>query len=458
MEGGILKMNTIKEYKQYFTPVELADFMVNMIPEQSINTVIDLSMGECGLLEAAKKRWVDASLFGADIDDTLVDKINLESPYINTFGGDSLADSLRHWELYRNVLDVEKFDLAIANPPFNYFDQKKIRLDNEKETSLSIEMRFLLKYIEIVREEGYICIIMPYGFLSLDQYSKVRKEILKKVEFIKVIKVFDRCIEKIDADTCLLLMQKRKNGDNLIQNEISLEYLTKEYILQQYLRIPVINATDRLDLEYNLSIKKNKSHFENCRFPISDLKNFTEKCIRGKTLAQNESCISEKGLRYLHTTDVKPFGVLSKMSRYVKRNNDYFKDSIVKSDTVIVGRVGKACIGKVTVLPEKIKQSAISDCLYGIEVKNLDPYFLGIYLLSSLGQTQFRGLARGSCSKYITKDDLMNLKVIVPEHDFQIYVRKKYLGILAKPGRTKKDVYIRELITEVEIYLGKGRI
>ena len=149
-------MNTIKEYKQYFTPTELADFMVSIIPEQEIYNVIDLSMGECGLLEAAKKRWSNASLFGADIDITLLNKINEESPYINTFGGDSLDENLIHWELYQNVLNHNKFDLAIANPPFNYFDQKRISLDNKNEVTLPIEMRFLLKYIEIVRDEGYI--------------------------------------------------------------------------------------------------------------------------------------------------------------------------------------------------------------------------------------------------------------------------------------------------------------
>ena len=46
--------------------------MVNMIPDDRIKTVIDLSMGECGLLEKAKDRWPDARLYGADIDEELI--------------------------------------------------------------------------------------------------------------------------------------------------------------------------------------------------------------------------------------------------------------------------------------------------------------------------------------------------------------------------------------------------
>lgn len=50
-------MNLKKDYKQYFTPAKLAEYMVNMIPDEQIDSVIDLSMGECGLLEETKKRW-----------------------------------------------------------------------------------------------------------------------------------------------------------------------------------------------------------------------------------------------------------------------------------------------------------------------------------------------------------------------------------------------------------------
>ncbi|MCI9659556.1 MAG: N-6 DNA methylase [Lachnospiraceae bacterium] len=48
-------MNLKKDYKQYFTPDRLAEYMVNLIPDDSIRSVVDLSMGECGLLEEAKK-------------------------------------------------------------------------------------------------------------------------------------------------------------------------------------------------------------------------------------------------------------------------------------------------------------------------------------------------------------------------------------------------------------------
>lgn len=43
---------------------------------------------------------------------------------------------------------------------------------------MPIEIQFLFKYINIVKEKGYICIILPYGFLSLD--SVIVKVVVSK--------------------------------------------------------------------------------------------------------------------------------------------------------------------------------------------------------------------------------------------------------------------------------------
>ena len=132
-----------KDYKQYFTPDRLAEYMVNLIPDDSIRSVVDLSMGECGLLEEAKKRWENAVLYGADIDETLIKKIHKKCPYIHTYSGDSLSGAIEKWDRYHMIANGEGFDLAIANPPFNFYDQEEQRLNKEK-VLLPIEMRFLL--------------------------------------------------------------------------------------------------------------------------------------------------------------------------------------------------------------------------------------------------------------------------------------------------------------------------
>ena len=320
---------------------------------------------------------------------------------------------------------------------------------------LPIEIRFLLKYIDIVRDGGYICIILPYGFLSLDQYNKLRLKILSKVTIHKVIKIFENCFERIEADTCLLLMQKKSPIDRYIQDNITIEYLDSQYLLQKHTIVAISSEKNRLDLEYHQLLIDFQNVRQVCRHPINLLRQYTENCKRGRTLANKKDLIVEKGIRFLHTTDVKYLSISNRSPVYVLRNTDYFKESGIKPKNILIGRVGKACIGKIAIVPEHYPKTVISDCIFSLVIKNIDPYYLALYLASRYGQMQLKGLAKGSCSKYITKEDLLQLMIIVPEMEIQLYLREKYLDILSRPGRTKKDILIEKLVSEVEIILGK---
>lgn len=448
-------MNTVKEYKQYFTPFDLADFMVMLIPDSNINTVIDLSMGECGLLEAAKKRWTDASYFGVDIDKTLLSKIQEKSPYINMIAGDSLSNIIDTWDGFQNIIKTGGFDVAIANPPFNYFDQRKVKVGDNKNMALPIEIRFLLKYLDIVRNNGYICIILPYGFLSLDLYNELREYILKQTTILKIIKIFDNCFESIDAGTCLVLLRKKSVADMYIQENISIEYLDSDYLLKKGIIVNTPVENTRLDLEYHQFEKEFNDVRQTCKFPICSLENYVVSCKRGRTITNKKDLIVDKGIRFLHTTDVKYLTISNQAPRYVLRNTAYFNGAVVKSDNILIGRVGKACIGKIAIMSKNRAEAVISDCLFCLEIKDIDPYYLTLYIASSYGQIQLKGLAKGSCSKYITKEDLLKLKIIIPHWDIQKKLRQKYMDILSQRSRIPKETLLKKLVSEVELMLGR---
>lgn len=448
-------MSNNKEYKQYFTPLKLAEFMVQLVPDDNIKTVIDLSMGECGLLEEAKKRWNDALYFGADIDETLLNKIHNESPYIKTFSGDSLGENINSWEEYYDIINGNKYDLVIANPPFNYYDQNTIEVFEGEAITLPIEMRFLIKYIDIVRDGGYISIILPYGFLSLKSYEKLRLEILRRVTILNVIKIFPNCFDKIDADICLILMKKKNKGEYSIQDKITIEYLNKEYLLEYIGTINCINGIYRLDFEYHELMGYMKKVENHCKYPISSLSEFTKTCKRGKTLAQKQHLILNKGNRFLHTTDIKYLYISNKSSIYVSKKEEYFKNASIKFNDILIGRVGKGCIGKVAIVNKKYPISVISDCIFCLTVDNINPYYLTVYLASDYGQKQLIGIAKGSCSRYITVEDLMRIKVIVPTNDIQEAIKYKYINILSKPESIKKEKLLEVLVNELEEILGK---
>ena len=439
------------KHKQYFTPEILSNFMVNLIPDDNINTVIDLSMGECALLESAKKRWNNASYLGSDIDEILLEKIHKKNPYIKTFLGDSLGDKINTWKEYNSIISKRGFDLVLANPPFDFLDCKLINIGS-KNLLFPIEIRFLLKYIEIVREGGYICIILPYGFLSLELYDDLRTNILEKVVIHKIIKIFDNCFKKINTDICLLLLQKKEKETKNNQTNITIEYLDNNYNLQEYATID-ISKSKRFDLENYQFLQEFQVLEDSCKYPVSMLKEFIVNSKRGRTLANNKDLIAEKGTRFLHTTDVKYLYISNKNKKYVKENLQYFERNYVQVENILIGRVGRKCIGKIAIVTEEFKNSVISDCIICLDTKNIDPYYLTIYLATKYGQIQLKGISRGSGSKYITIKDLQNLKIINPPKNIQKKFRKKYIRIIEKKEEIEYEKSFEDVILKLELEL-----
>ena len=446
-------MNLVKDYKQYFTPDKLAAYMVSIIPDDTIEAVVDLSMGECGLLEEAKKRWSNAELYVADIDKELIKKINKKSPYIKTFHGDSLSAKLGNWKSYNEIVKSRGFDLAIANPPFNFYDQATVRINESEKRALPIEIRFLLKYIDIVKDNGYICIILPYGFLSLDTYKNLQTQLLKKVTIIKVIKIFEKCFEKIDADTCLILM-KKKNEEKNIQTEILIEYLDSNYKLSNR-QTALVNEVDRWDLEYQHLLNETNIIMSSTGFERDVLANYIKSCRRGKTITKNREFLVDKGVRFIHTTDVKKLYITNENKQYVCDNRDFFGNAVLHENDVLIGRVGQGCIGKIGIVSKRYPKMFFSDCLFAIETKNINPYYFTLFLASEFGQMQLRGLAKGSCSKYITQEGLYNIRILVPDKKVQDYFGNKYRMLLSKPGRINKDKLFINLLDELNEVIKK---
>lgn len=443
-------------YKQYFTPDKLAHFMVNIIPNATIKNVVDLSMGECGLLDAARGKWNDAKLLGADIDGRLVKKIRKKSPYIHIYQGDGLSSDLAHnWEEYSSILSGNKFDLAIANPPFDFYNRKEWNINNKK-IQLPIEVRFLLKYIDIIRENGYICIILPYGFLSLDLYSELRQYLLSQMYILKIIKLFRGCFTSIDADTCLILFQKKSKNNHFAQNVLKFEELSTSFEINKSYEINC-NEIDRFDIEYHLAQNSSNIFFCNISYDIKPFSEFIISCKRGKTLTLHPNFCSTTGIRFLHTTDIMKLYIDDTNKKYVQNINNYFKDAFADFESILIGRVGTSCIGKVALQPYKHRKVIISDCLYCLKIVGIDTYYLALYLASKFSQLQIKGIAKGSCSRYITQKDLTKIKIIVPSSKVQKYFGEQYKKLISKKNK-KYAENIQTLLSEMEMVLESGNV
>ena len=54
------------------------------------------------------------------------------------------------------------------------------------------------------------------------------------------------------------------------------------------------------------------------------LGNYVQECRRGKSITNNEELLADKGIRYIHTTDLQKLYITNKNKRYVSNDKEFF--------------------------------------------------------------------------------------------------------------------------------------
>lgn len=233
---------------QFFTPQNAAEALVSMIAPKKNNKVLDLTCGAGGFLVATLNYWKkenieagNSHLYGVDKDNylTRLAKIHLacmgqKSSNINC------ADSLVWDESILGNGECE-YDVILTNPPFGVniqagtvetlskfelaYKYKKVRnggLERTSEINESVppQVVFVEQCINLVKNNGYIGIVVPESMISNKKYSYVVDYLFRRCHIHAVIGMPDELFKTsgkggTHTKTCLLVMQKReKMQDN----------------------------------------------------------------------------------------------------------------------------------------------------------------------------------------------------------------------------------------------------
>lgn len=237
--------DTIKgQSGQFFTPQNAAEALVRMIAPSQDAKILDLACGAGGFLVATLKYWnekglpiVRANLHGIDKDNflTRLAKIHLACMGQETYNI-KCADSLV-WD--EEILGSGKgeYDIILTNPPFGVNIQagtvetlekyhlaykykrnksgclEKTQIINE---SVAPQVVFLEQCINLVKENGYIGIVVPESMISNKKYSYVVQVLYERCVIKAVIGMPDDLFKTsgksgTHTKTCLLVLQKMKN-------------------------------------------------------------------------------------------------------------------------------------------------------------------------------------------------------------------------------------------------------
>lgn len=128
----------------------------------------------------------------------------------------------------------KKYDLVIGNPP--YFVMKKKDIPKEYKKYMNgrpnIFTIFILKSLDLLKDNGIIAFILPKSFLNCSYYSSIRELIFNNYQIKTIIECFEDKYIETEQETIILVLkkqEKRTNSKFCIKNDYYL-FNTKDNI------------------------------------------------------------------------------------------------------------------------------------------------------------------------------------------------------------------------------------
>ena len=422
---------------QFFTPPQVAEFMVEFSTRflDRRERAIDPACGD-GVFLLSLIRHGFREVWGVDVDPGVVGRVPaLVRERARIVIGDALArggltPSLRIPENY--------FDLAVGNPPFSakYGRVRDSRLLSYElgrgRDSQAIEILFLERFIQLVREGGVVAIIIPDGILLNKNLEYVRRFILR-YKLLAVVSlprnIFRSSVGTTSKTSILFIKKEPSSGD------------------EETLMISIKRLEDLGDgvFERGVVAKPNPEnlspeHYIGCEpvlktdLPVKSLEDLLESMRTGGTEYGENRRFVERGLRYISAKVVTPLGIdFRRDPRYIEPNSAMDKKyAHVEPGDLLFVRVGVGCSGRSAVVVDSNDVGVADDWIYIIRLRDRDllPYYVSIFMQSDLGRSQIERMKRGVGTVTIPQSELKKLKIPIPPNETLQRIKREYIEMV----------------------------
>lgn len=246
---------------QYFTPLNIAEYMSNELEENIPNNgnVLDPCIGKNIFFKTFKAG--NLKLTGVEIDKQLINKniIDFYSfPNRKLILGDFISQSFK-----------VKFNAVIMNPP--YTRQEKVsnktkqllkQLSDDAEINISSQANlyvyFLLKGLTLLKKDGILIAITYDSWLYSAFGENLKKYLLSKYNVRKIIHFKHDAFEDVDVGATIIEIENRKSQSNIKYIEIksAKNFTLTNVDLNEYLLTPteLINFDEHTTLIEKLEL------------------------------------------------------------------------------------------------------------------------------------------------------------------------------------------------------------
>jgi len=230
----------------YYTPIPIAEKLVNYITENKINNVIDFCVGDGVLLKTVIKKFSNVKLYGTDISSDVITMIKKEHPNWS-LGVCDFRDDKSIAKIH--FLRKTKFDIIMFNPPFTCKGSviERIKI-GEKEFKVSTAMMFILKSLKFLSSTGGIYAILPiscvYSQKDRDAWSFLQSKYNACILEESIRVCFDK---KCSPNIVLVYIGNNKRTSYITNQNADFTKLSVENVSRGHIRMQ--------NLTYSTSIK-----------------------------------------------------------------------------------------------------------------------------------------------------------------------------------------------------------
>lgn len=171
----------------FFTPQVIRKKMLNYLSETSPRAILEPSCGS-GEFIADLTEFPNCQITGVELNPVVFEALRARFPVPSDGPTDAptLAQGAQGLTLiYSDFLQLEfsaKFDAVIGNPPYRQLDTAEIqafrqKYPNEIHGKTDIYLVFILRALELLRENGLLIFIIPTTILDTQSYVGVRRKL-----------------------------------------------------------------------------------------------------------------------------------------------------------------------------------------------------------------------------------------------------------------------------------------
>jgi tRNA1(Val) A37 N6-methylase TrmN6 len=383
---------------RYYTNETVSALLVANLKKNSPDNVLELGVGTGSLIKAAYNRWQDANYFATDIDTASILEISNSLSFVKLFKLDGLLIRLPEEMCIR----AGTIDVAVCNPPYynikkNHSYEKILEESNlirsKTLSRLTSDIIFLAQNLIMLKDGGELGIILPDNLLTGHEYIEFRFDLINQHNVLGVIQLPDKIFKRTEARTHILLLEKGNKTKPMIP--LHLSDLSGE--IKETIMVSKDELINRMDYLYYLW-KKDTGTIE----PSLTLREMNVDIKRGR---RSKHFLRKLGVGFFHTSSFP-----KELSDGIDLISSELRDDIVaESGDILIARVGKRCIGRVTIV--KSGKQIISDCVFRIRAPDVFQISIWKELISKRGQDCLRAIAHGVCAQVISKKDLLDFRI-----------------------------------------------